>query len=1148
MSTLQPHQVLDRELDLIRARRAGVNPPPREAADKDGEHPPQTPDTHQDRSKEAVLADAHRLASFGIAFSGGGIRSATFNLGVLQGLSERHLLTYVDMLSTVSGGGYIGSWLHALIRNHGDGHPGAIERQLQASLRKPEGTPTADAIGFLRSYSNYLAPRPGLFSGDTWTMVMIWVRNVLLNHLILAPAFATLVAAALTALFLHEEAPAGAALVQAVVALVALIAASILLVRNLLPIARKSTENPGAGTRDHTSPADGSTASGAIASGRPVKASVDDGRLEGFFIVLFVLVSAVALGTSALLRVPEAWRVVLVATFLMMVLLQCGGGFYGCYKARHDHTSLALVHIVWMSVVCCSFATLCFVGVGRIAASWQGEPWRVFIFAPALLLAGILLSMMLLIGLMGADYPDAAREWTARIGSHLAIAAVAWTVLLTLAVLGPWAFARVISGFRTLGITALLAWLATTAGGALAGSSGTTNRLEGGTAKKALEWLTHIAPTVFLIGYVVFVAIGVHKAFDLLLPPPSTRAAPAQPSRQYDVAVRTPESSTVEVRVEGTEPGWLASALAPVDAFERGYPARLLDPGGERLPAAAILLGVFAAIALVASARININEFSLHHFYKNRLVRCYMGASNRSRRPNSLTGFDPRDDFPLASLTPRMTGAGGQHNPYLGPYPIINTAVNINTGAELAQQERKAASFVFTPAVCGFDPALTGEQVKTDDGDPSPFGYRDTLNYAYPAGPNLGTTFAISGAAANPNWGYHTSGPVAFLLTVFNARLGWWVGNPRWSKASTRDGPRASLWYLFAELLGLTSKRSRFVNLSDGGHFENLGLYELIRRRTRFIIVCDAEQDGDLHFGSLGGAVRKCRADFGVEIDIDPAPITLGTGGRSGAHCVIGSITYPEDESAFGAGLTGGLKNLEEWKKLKHETPRARGWLLYLKSSLTGDEPADVTEYHASHHEFPHESTGDQFFAESQFESYRRLGLHVVRSAFDGVPKAQAMTGDSQADTVTLIETFQALSRRWYAPIPVSAEAATRLADAYVVTMRRLASDPELEPLYRELVTSSPTQSVKATPAMMAFGMELFQLMQNVFTEFKLEGDFNQANPRNSGWIDVFNKWLQSDLLYHHIWPGLSNDYHAIFRQFVDTLHDKGVPDVPPRP
>ena len=1114
---LTSDELLRREHVSLRLRRAGA---------LGDEHPsiPPAPAAGSD-----VLADAHAAGSFGVAFSGGGIRSATFNLGVLQGLSEKGLLKYVDVLSTVSGGGYIGSWLHALIRNHDDGRPVATEAKLAASVTAPPGTPENDPVMFLRAYSNYLAPRPGLFSSDSWTVGVIWLRNVLLNQLILAPAVAALIAAALAGIFLNQT--ASATWLTAIVAAVALLAATILLVLNLAPIARRSVESE---------PADGVIAP-------PAQGAGPEGSRDGIRIVFLVVAAAIALGTVQVTLAGWPLRLMVAIPILLMVLIQVGGGFIGCYAARHGSRVPAVAHVVWMSIVSGAVAAAMLAGVWILVAGWQDRPWLIVICGPALMILAVLASNMLLVGLMGADYPDAAREWTARIGARLGIAAAAWAALLALAILGPWGVSQLLVEFRTIGIGAVAAWAATAIGGAMAGSSAKTDGAgKDGAGKRVLEMLTSVAPTVFLIGYVILVATGVHRLLDAIVPP-ATRPAIALAPTRYDVTVETPDPAAIDVRVERSESGWLAEALAPVDAFERGYPSRLTDGPVDRLVASAIALGLFAIIAFVASARININEFSLHHFYKNRLVRCYLGASNRRRQANSFTGFDPRDDFPLSFLTPTPARPDGKPKPpYYGPYAIVNTALNLNTGSELAQQERKATSFVFTPHVCGFDP-FTREQVQALPGaGPSPLGYRPTWGYANAHGPNLGTTMAISGAAANPNWGYHTSGPVAFLLTVFNARLGWWLGNPRWPKASAKDGPTLALKYLFAELLGQTTNRTSFVNLSDGGHFENLGLYELVRRRTRFIIVCDAEEDGGLTFGSLGGVVRKCRADFGVEIDIDPAPIRRGPDGSSGAHCVVGTITYPELEPAFAARLTGGVQALGTGR-----VPRARGWLLYLKSSLTGDEPADVIEYQAAHPEFPHESTGDQFFSESQFESYRRLGLHVLRSAFDGVDvtpgRAESGSDVALAARYPLIGIFQALARRWYAPIPVTAEAATRLADAYVETMRRLAATPGLAPLYEELVSSTPPPPSRMTPEMLAFGMELLQLMQNVFTEFKLEGAFNQANPRNSGWIQVFNKWLESDLFYGQIWPRLRNDYHAIFRQFVDDLHAHGVPDVPGR-
>ena len=122
---------------------------------------------------------------------------------------------------------------------------------------------------------------------------------------------------------------------------------------------------------------------------------------------------------------------------------------------------------------------------------------------------------------------------------------------------------------------------------------------------------------------------------------------------------------------------------------------------------------------------------------------------------------------------------------------------------------------------------------------------------------------AISGAAANPNCGYHTSGPMAFLLTVFNARLGWWLGNPRWAdREQAAEADRSRSGTCSPSCFGQTTGAAEFVNLSDGGHFDNLGLYELVRRRCRFIIVCDAEEDGELTFGSLGDAIRQMPRRF----------------------------------------------------------------------------------------------------------------------------------------------------------------------------------------------------------------------------------------------------------------------------------------------
>jgi hypothetical protein len=397
------------------------------------------------------------------------------------------------------------------------------------------------------------------------------------------------------------------------------------------------------------------------------------------------------------------------------------------------------------------------------------------------------------------------------------------------------------------------------------------------------------------------------------------------------------------------------------------------------------------AITLVMAWRVDINEFSLQHFYKNRLARCYLGASRKreDRHANPFTNFDQNDDFPLNHLDDPN---------FSGPFPIINATLNLSSGRNLAWQERKGASFIFTPVYCGYDTGRDASGTSTSrrmrvggdaDGAATPTGYYPTqlvakTKYEPETGADaatalrftndgimLGTTVAISGAAANPNQGYHTSTAVAFLMSVFDVRLGWWLGNPAGPKASS-NGPTFGLGYTLAELFGTTSADSAFVNLSDGGHFENMGLYELVRRKCRYIIACDAEQDEELGFGGLSTVIRMCRTDFGAEINISLSQIARKPDNKpenfSGCHYAVGDITYAD-------GTTGSL--------------------VYLKSSLTGnDEPADVLGYHSAVPQFPHESTADQWFDESQFESYRALGYHIADKALgDGrAPLSAAKT------------------------------------------------------------------------------------------------------------------------------------------------------------
>jgi hypothetical protein len=370
--------------------------------------------------------------------------------------------------------------------------------------------------------------------------------------------------------------------------------------------------------------------------------------------------------------------------------------------------------------------------------------------------------------------------------------------------------------------------------------------------------------------------------------------------------------------------------------------------------------------SLLLAMRVDLNEFSMHYFYRNRLVRCYLGASNRERVPNPLTGFDRGDDLYLA----RLVADQG----YDGPYPILGGALNLVHGEDLAWQERKAASFIMTPKFCGYDvwyekllrPGQWEKRGQASD------GYRPTSEYAYPdGGLFIGTAMAISGAAASPNMGYHSSPALAFLLTVFNVRLGQWMGNPRDSKCWRRPAPRIGLGYLLAELFGSAGDDSGYVYLSDGGHFENLGIYELVKRRCRLILAVDAGEDEKLTFDDLASAVRKIRADMGIDVEIKTGKLLkVGKTHLSRWHCSLGLIRYSNSDPPI-YELPAGPDN----------TVRD-GILVYVKPSLTNDEPADVLNYKKMHPAFPHEPTVDEWFSESQFESYRALGQHIIRTVF----------------------------------------------------------------------------------------------------------------------------------------------------------------------
>ncbi len=345
------------------------------------------------------------------------------------------------------------------------------------------------------------------------------------------------------------------------------------------------------------------------------------------------------------------------------------------------------------------------------------------------------------------------------------------------------------------------------------------------------------------------------------------------------------------------------------------------------------------------------NNYSLHRLYRDRLSKAFIfGYQTGALEP------EPRDELKLSAL--RQCD---------GPYHIVNTAMNVQGSAEANKRGRDADFFMFSPDFIGSDLTLYGRTQ-------SSMAHTGDMERVDPR-LNLATAMAISGAAVSANMGSNTIRPLSPTLALLNIRLGYWLKNPRHVARNDRAAQRTrnpfrwvfDKFYLMVEMLNLLDENSRFVYLSDGGHIENLGVYELLKRGCRTIVVFDAESDPTMSFGSLLKMERYARIDLGVRISLPWEQIARAMEKRDahdlcrkGPHCAVGRITYENGAS---------------------------GVIIYFKSSITGDEKDYILDYRKRSPAFPHETTGDQFFSEEQFEAYRALGYHMVDGFFSGADK-----------------------------------------------------------------------------------------------------------------------------------------------------------------
>ena len=851
-----------------------------------GKLPPDYPSSTDPNIRlTAIWSTVHELPEkrAALCISGGGIRSATFGLGILQGLARCGLLDKFHYLSTVSGGGYIGSWLSAWINRAG--LTSAIT-QLGHQSEHTRPNPEPVEIQNLRSYSNYLSPRLGMLSADSWTLVGSYLRNLLLNWCVIIPLLAAFLALPwiFSSIVMMDPPPRSDAILWVGAVLVA------------IGVAYMGLNLP---------------------CGRNLR--WDQKRFLQFCLLPLLL-------ASVLMTIYWAWFNYYGRSLIAWPL-------FGFGPPRTWVPFLYLgtaVHIVsWLTSLLPAhgFRTLEFFAVvvsGAIGGVvlWFGAqelfPHPVMqmelyicVAVPAFM-ALFFLAIMVFAGISSRWTDDSDREWWGRATGWLLAVALGWLLISGLVVFGPLSLRWTWSFVTTGGVAAILTVL------------GGRSPLVAATQKERAT----ASPLGLILSKASTIAAMVFAAVLLILITEATTSVMKKLIQAYDI----------KLSYQAT----LNSKSGLLGRPEEYLNVIFYTPWCLVIPFAALLL--FAGV--VIARLVNANKFSLHGMYRDRLIRAYLGASNSDRKENPFTGFDENDNIKMRDLWLQEKFQGKL-------MPVINIALNLVSGERLGWQERKAQSFTVSPLYCGSSAM-----------DP---GYRSTTGadgtvYGGQQGISLGSAITISGAAASPNMGYHSSPFVTFILTLLNVRLGAWLGNPGQAGDHTFQlgYPKSSVRPIIDEALGLTNDKSPYVYLSDGGHFENLGLYEMVLRRCHFIVVSDAGEDPECSFADLGEAVRKIRLDFGIPIDFDQMSIyprsQIDAAKQHGHNCAIGRIRY---SAVDGSTAPDGI-------------------IIYIKPVCYGDEPRDIYEYFKRSETFPNESTADQFFSESQFESYRMLGAYTM--------------------------------------------------------------------------------------------------------------------------------------------------------------------------
>ncbi|HYN82316.1 MAG TPA: hypothetical protein VES88_12500 [Gemmatimonadaceae bacterium] len=989
------------------------------------------------------VPDVHDLV--GLALSGGGIRSASFNLGVLQGLADRKVLWIFDYLSTVSGGGFVGAWWSAWLsraqREPGSIFPEAEElepdrREATAQLlegvdretglsrtdttRREAGRPEAsviakrgDPIHFLRIFSNYLTPRTGAASPDTWRLISWYTRSLLFTWAALLPLFCAAVLVA-QAFYLSNPQAARA------------------FVCPLSPAAAEAAPKPTASSVGPTSAEPPHAFCPSDEAYMPHSVS-RTARLD-YLAKPFVLFLAVWLTLAMLwlahssarprLAVGSMVLVLLLGSFVLRLfrtssskefswsvalvvgatiafhLVQSWLAYHKAHKAEGaearapatagDHRAwltrqqarlLKAGTFVFLFLLFAGFAhdILWFLFSGsesvlmtavRRAAGWGGLLLTVGSAAYAVIKAS------------PTSMPGSARE-PGRIGQILVSIAPPLAVIALTLGFGIVSHELIVKTMRlpknVLVLANVVAWLALLEvvfalfeswdDPDLAPDESKVSRwwrlvpehIKGVILRKRTKdtgdktpWYYWFSPRGWAR---VAAAAAVATVFGL-----ATNRSWSDVLAAMRASLVTLGSIVISiailVAVVGISLARRKSRIAlrsarPVVLLgiaSAGAVLSLLSNGGIANRAQDnAMLAAFLWIAVLIGAVVGIgwladpNLLSMHGFYKGRLTRAYLGASNSARDNEKITEAAPGDDVKLSDLWNHAQG---------GPYHLINTTLSLVGGSDLATSQRSAENFIMSKYHCGS----------------ARVGYRCTSKYMS-GHLTLGAAAAVSGAAVSPTMGSKSpSAALSLLLSLMSVRLGYWAPTPsgrRWNE------PHARLWpfYLLRETLANTGQIGTYCYLTDGGHFDNTGVYALVERGCRYIVCCDCGADPALGFDDIGAAIRRCRIDFGTEImlDIDNYAKRKSQD-RSRLHFVNGTIVFQD------AHLK--LLGIEPTAESK------RGVILWIKPVVRPGDSADVRQYKLECPEFPQQSTADQWYDESQFESYRRLGYDSAREAF----------------------------------------------------------------------------------------------------------------------------------------------------------------------